>query len=287
MVVRARVGDDVGVQSQRDAAMLPAPIKVSRIDPKTMLHMYDEDVHPQPDGEYQVPGNCVRVLAPDTGVHERAKWESDVPRIAHNFGFPGTGTWSVAGDYRKSDLYRTADGKKYALGSDADGQSYDGIGPLPDWLTLLEQPNRFHNYVDGAWVFDAQAELESLINDKVAELSAACQAQIYSGFESSALGQVHHYPALDKDQQNLTASVLDSTVPGLPEGWLTPFWCADAGENWAFRMHTAGQIQAVGRDAKSVILACMAQNAALAQAARGVQDKAELAAIVWTVPDFN
>ncbi len=266
--------------------MLLEPLKVSRVDPKTMLHMYNEDVHPHPDGEYQVPGNCVRVLAPDVGENERAKWVSEVPRIAFNFGHAGTGSWEVVDDYRKADLFQTANGEKYQVDSDVDGVSYDGIGPLPAWLTLQERPSRFHHYIDGAWVLNVQEELEALINDKVIELSAACQAQIYAGFVSVALGQEHHYPALDKDQQNLTASVLDSTVPGLPEGWQTPFWCALDGA-WAFRMHTAEQIQTVGRDGKAVILACMAQNAVLAAAARAVQNKSQLPGIVWIAPELT
>lgn len=266
--------------------MLLEPITVSRVDPKTMLHMYNEDVHPQPDGEYQVPGDCVRVLAPETGENERARWLSNVPRVAFNFGHAGTGNWEVVEDYRKTDLFQTANGEKYQVDSEADGVSYDGIGQLPVWLTLQERPSRFHHYIDNAWVLDEQEELESLINEKVTELSAACQAQIYAGFESVALGQAHHYPALDKDQQNLTASVLDSTVPGLPEGWQTPFWC-EIGGVWAFRMHTAEQIQTVGRDGKAVILACMAQNSVLAAAARAVQEKSALADIVWAAPTLN
>src|SRR5690606_9070720 len=110
--------------------------------------------------------------------------------------------------------------------------------------------------------------------------------RIYQGFDSVALGQQHHYPALDKDQQNLTASVLESTIPDLPSAWVTPFWCEVDGE-WAFRMHTAQQIQTVGRDGKAVIIACIAQNEALATAARAVQHKSELENIVWTDPELN
>jgi len=277
--------------------MLLDPIKVSRIDPKTMLFMYNEDVHPHPDGEYPVPGNCVLELAPEPGGNARAKWISDVPLISFNFGREGTGRWEVVEYYLKTDLFLASNGAQYEIDSDVDGESYAGIGPLPAWLTLESRPSRFHHYTGGAWVLDEQEKLASLVADKVAELSAACQAQIYAGFESSALGVAHHYPALDKDQQNLTASVLDSTVPGLPEGWQTPFWCELEGV-WAFRMHSAEQIQTVGRDGKQVILACMAQNAVLAGLARAVADNfssgagdlaaatSDLATIVWVAPQL-
>ncbi|MFC3338149.1 hypothetical protein [Paracandidimonas soli] len=262
------------------------PILVSRIDPQTMLFVYNETVQAQPDGEYQVPGNCILVLAPEVGENECPKWITDLKKMDLRFGHPGTGSWEVVQDYRQAELYRTDNGDKYELGSDVDSVSYDGIGELPAWLTLEARPSRFHHYIDGAWVLDDQEELEALINDKVTELSIACQARIYAGFESSALGQEHHYPAMDKDQQNLTASVLDSTVPGLPEGWATPFWCEIGGE-WAFRLHTAEQIQAVGRAGKAVILACMAQNSVLANAARNAKNKAVLADISWSDPDLE
>tara|TARA_R100000306_G_scaffold60083_1_gene59754 strand:- start:29034 stop:29840 length:807 start_codon:yes stop_codon:yes gene_type:complete len=262
------------------------PIKVSRIDPKTMLFMYNETVYAQPDGEYQVPGNCILVPAPEVDENERARWASEVSRMAFNFGHPGTGEWEVVQDYRKADLYRTDNGDKYELGAEVNEVSYDGIGPLPAWLTRDARPSRFHYWDAGVWVLDEQEELDALIDNKVVELSTACQARIYAGFASSALGQEHHYPALDKDQQNLTASVLDSTVPGLHEGWTTPFWCEIAGE-WAFRMHTAEQIQAVGRAGKEVILACLAQNSILAGEARDAPNKTALADIVWVDPQLD
>lgn len=260
------------------------PIQVSRIDPKTMLFMYRETVHAQSDGEYQVPGNCILVLAPECEENERPKWVTELNKMAFNFGHPGTGAWEIMPYYRQTALYRTDNGEKYDIDSEVDGNQYDGIGPVPTWLTLEPRPDRFHYFIDGAWQLNDQEELDAAIADKVAELSRACQAEIYAGFQSSALGQVHYYPALDKDQQNLTASVLDSTVPGLPTDWMTPFWCTTEPEGWAFRMHTAEQIQTVGRDAKLVILACMAQNATLADAVRAAQDKAAVASIVWTPP---
>lgn len=261
------------------------PITVYRIDPKTRLFMYPEPVLPDPDGEYVVPGNCVLVAPPPAGENERAQWGDELPLLDPNFGRPGTSTWQVIGDHRKAGLYLTSDGSKYEIDQEIDGQTYDGIGPLPSWLTLAERPSPYHHWTSGAWVLNEQEELDALIAEKVVELSRECQAQIYAGFTSSALGEEHHYPALATDQQNLTASVLDSTVPGLPEGWQTPFWCSLGGE-WDFRMHSAEQIQRVGRDAKLVILACMAHNAALASAARSAQNKAALESIVWTAPQI-
>lgn len=116
---------------------------------------------------------------------------------------------------------------------------------------------------------------------KIAELSAACKAAIYAGFSSSALGSAYHYPALDDDQRNLTASVVASLMPGLPSNWTTPFKCADANGNWAFVPHTVAQIQTAGADGKSAILAAMAKNQTLAAQASAATTVAAVNAIAW------
>lgn len=107
-----------------------------------------------------------------------------------------------------------------------------------------------------------QRTLDATRAAKVAEMSAACAAAILDGFPSSALGAEHTYPAKPTDQTNLAGSILDSLIAG-PGDWVTPFWCAGADGAWDFRMHTAAQIQQVGRDGKAAILAAMTRNEAL------------------------
>ncbi len=98
----------------------------------------------------------------------------------------------------------------------------------------------------------------------IAKISAACKSAIIAGFTSSALGAAYTYPAKPTDQQNLTASIAASLIPSNPSTWTTPFWCADSSGNWAFRNHTAAQIQQVGDDAKTAIMNCIAKNQTLA-----------------------
>lgn len=124
------------------------------------------------------------------------------------------------------------------------------------------------------------AEAQAL---KVAELSVACQADIYAGFRSSALGADYLYPAKDTDQQNLASSVLASILPGQPANWTTPFWCADATGAWAFREHTAAQIQQVGKDGKARIIACMTQNVTLSGQVIAATTIEAVEAIAWTI----
>lgn len=117
---------------------------------------------------------------------------------------------------------------------------------------------------------------------QTASLSKQCQQAIYAGFTSSALGAAYTYPAKDTDQQNLTASVVSSLVPGLATGWTTPFWCADANGAWAFRPHTATQIQQVGTDGKAAILAAMQKNQQLADQVNAATTVADVQAVVWS-----
>lgn len=112
-------------------------------------------------------------------------------------------------------------------------------------------------------------------------LADACQAQIVSGFRSSALGAEHAYPAKLTDQVNLSASVIDSIVPGLPSEWTTPFWCAGADGVWRYEAHTASQIQQVGRDAKAAILAALERKAALETQVQAATTVEQVEAVTW------
>lgn len=116
---------------------------------------------------------------------------------------------------------------------------------------------------------------------KIAVLNSCCSLTIMNGFRSDALGEPFYYPAKKQDQDNLVASVTDSLIPNLPEDWTTPFWCMDRTDIWAFRPHTAAQIQQVGREGKAATLAAMTKNEQLRQLVDEATDEAQLDAIVW------
>lgn len=120
--------------------------------------------------------------------------------------------------------------------------------------------------------------------DQVAALSLSCQSQIYAGFQSLALGSMHTYPAKDKDQANLAASVLASLYPNLPANWTTPFWCMDSAGAWSLVPHTAAQIQQVGQDGKAAILTAITKNATLAAQVMAATSMSTVKAIVWADP---
>lgn len=117
-------------------------------------------------------------------------------------------------------------------------------------------------------------------------LAVKCQEAIYAGFVSSALGAPYTYPAKDRDQSNLAASVLASMIPSLPANWTTPFWCMDVNGVWAYLPHTAAQIQQVGIDGKAAITCRLTRNDALKRQVMAVQDTSQtgidqVRAIVW------
>lgn len=130
------------------------------------------------------------------------------------------------------------------------------------------------NPADGLSLADAQA-------GQIAANSMACQNAITAGFQSSALGAWYTYPAKTTDQQNLNASVVASLLPGIPNTWVTPFWCEDANGTWAYVYHTAAQIQKVGADAKGAILQLLSKNAQLQAQVMAATTVAAVQAINW------
>jgi len=138
----------------------------------------------------------------------------------------------------------------------------------------------FWDWPTHAWIISATALADAKAKQS-GIVSAACKAQIVGGFLSSALGAAHHYPAKSNDQQNLSASVLSSLLPGLPPDWVTPFWCADSADVWAFRLHTAAEIQQVGTDAKAAILAAMGKNEVLQALVAAASTIEQAQAVVW------
>lgn len=156
-----------------------------------------------------------------------------------------------------------------------------------DGAFIPDDPNNVDYQTYLAWVAagntaDPALTLAQAQAQQTSALSSACQSAIYAGFSSSALGASHTYPAKDTDQQNLTASVLASLLPALPSNWTTPFWCEDANGSWAYVNHTASQIQQVGQDGKTAILAALSKNQTLAGQVMAATTIAQVQAITWS-----
>lgn len=83
----------------------------------------------------------VLVAPPAVPAGHVARWFSALHPVAdtQTYGDAGTGAWEVVEDHRKDTLWIER-GKQYALGTDHQGQSYDGLGPIPGWLLADEPP---------------------------------------------------------------------------------------------------------------------------------------------------
>lgn len=66
----------------------------------------------------------------------------------------GDAGWMSVEDFRQRTFYLTRDGEAYGLGEESKGQRYDGIGPLPNWLTFESRPNAWSVWNGLAWTLD-------------------------------------------------------------------------------------------------------------------------------------
>jgi hypothetical protein len=125
----------------------------------------------------------------------------------------------------------------------------------------------------------------SLAQVKVAQMSslqAGYALQVAAGFTSTALGTSCTYSSTVDVQGHLTASVVVSLLPNLSTSWVAPFWCTNGSGILALRDHTALQIQQVGKDAKSAVIAAQQKYASLRNAVATAVDVPTVQAIVWT-----
>ncbi|WP_316154694.1 hypothetical protein [Cupriavidus sp. BIC8F] len=191
-------------------------------------------------------------------------------------------------------------GQKHA-GYDAQGNIvayYDSVdSPVPqgvnaieltdaEWLACISTPG--YKVQDGDLVEPLPPTAAQLVAAakaaQIVSVTEACGAAIVAGFQSSALGAMRTYPSSLIDQQNLSASVLASLLPGLASGWVTPFWCADAAGLWSYADHTAAQIQQVGQDGKAAIVGAIQKKAELVAAIEAAVTIAAVQAITWSSP---
>jgi hypothetical protein len=69
--------------------------------------------------------------------------------------------------------------------------------------------------------------------------------------------------------------------PNLPPTWTTEQMCCDSNGIWAYRLHTAAQIQQAGDDGKAAILPLLMKVKDLRTQIEAATTVAEVNAIVW------
>lgn len=220
------------------------------------------------------PHRAVSVPVPTVPTGKLAQWETSLhPVTDKNWGEEGTGQWVIKDDHRKADLYQTADGSKYELEQDIEGQAYDGIGPVPAWLTLQERPSKHHNWIDGAWVLDVAAELEDAKVNKLRELDQARDQALVAGF-------THNGNTYDSDAKSIQRINAIATLALMDPNFSTPYITKD---NNIITLDAAA-VGALGTAAAQHESSLVFQARTLKDQVLTAMDKAAVEAIVWVAP---
>jgi hypothetical protein len=172
-----------------------------------------------------------------------------------------------------------------------DGPVLDIQADPPQGVSLIYWPGEFErsgypetyvaSFIDGAIKWADGEDFAAQCARKAEAISSSCADAILSGFVSSALGEPHTYPAKPNDQINLAGLVMRSFYPSVGPEWSRPFWCMDASDVWAYRMHTAAQIQQVGDDSIDANLIQRSINEQLQAQILAAKTPADLAEINW------
>ena len=220
------------------------------------------------------PHRAVLDPVPNIPPGKLALWETALNPISDaDWGNPGTGQWVLKDDHRKSDLYQTGDGSKYELEQEIEGLSYDGIGPVPAWLTLQERPSKHHNWVGDAWVLDEAAELEDAKIDKLRELDLARDQALVAGF-------THNGNTYDSDAKSIQRINAIATLALMDPNFSTPYITKD---NIIITLDAAA-VGALGTAAAQHESSLVFQARALKDQVLAANDKATVEAIVWVAP---
>ncbi|MFK0339195.1 hypothetical protein ACIQT7_18155 [Agrobacterium deltaense] len=163
-----------------------------------------------------------------------------------------------------------------------------------EWKSGGRVPTPWPNDAEDEQTFDSLRDVVSPYGLIVAEdavgaaqrkqldaLTGACAAAITGGYTSEALGSVHVYPSNQVDQLNMMGSVTDALTPERPEGWKTPFWCANVDGLWEFRDHSDTQIIAAGQAGKAHVVACQTTLARLSAKVLLATTVEAIEAVTW------
>lgn len=185
-------------------------------------------------------------------------------------------------------FFRKSDGLCLGvLGTDPSADEFVVDLPFTEVADAVNNPSRYQFVNDifaerSAWVAENEEKILSFAKDaQNTILRAACAAAITGGFTSSALGSIHTYPSTQTDQNNLAVNVTHSLYPGLPGSWTTLQICRDSLGEWDYRPHTAEQIQQVGLDGKTIILAYLVKFNELKDQVINAVNVSTVQAITW------
>ena len=170
--------------------------KVFQTDEQNVL-IHELEIHPEADSSYSLPYGCIVTAPPDAAGAVALRWISEVARVDATFGAEGTGAWSALADHRRDSLYQTDTGAGYTIGETVAGQSYDGLGNLPGWLTDKPRPSGAHQWSGADWILD-----ESVQSEATAQAERAWRDQ---AIEATDFMMMPDYPIDAERRAELTA----------------------------------------------------------------------------------
>ncbi len=170
------------------------------------------------------------------------------------------GGWETVEDHRKAALWLDH-GTPYTLGEDHEGQTYDGLGPLPVWLHTTEPP------APPLPAVEAQASAPAAIN-------AGCEQAIAAISADYPASEVLSWP---KQEAEARACVADTGAP-------TPLLDALAAARSVGKAELAGRVIAKADAYAAYSGALIGRRQALEDALDALPADAaaeQIAAIVW------
>lgn len=207
-------------------------------------------------GEPLVPAGATLTAPPPAANNKIAKWDD------------GNQQWSEAPDYR-SLRYWTASAGLIEI-TEAGASPPAGATELTAGQKLIQEGE--------TWRLRTEADdLAEARQSKIAELKAAVEKAIKSGFSSSALGAPHTY---DSEQHNIDwiqAAVLSATK--------TQITCddgTDAAKSKTPREHTVAQCKQVLTDGMAKLLTRKTRFRTLREQVNAAADVAAVNAIKWS-----
>ncbi len=148
---------------------------IYHFNPGTGEFLSSGPVYIGPEGDEQIPAFAtvtpppelveghVAVVAPGSSVSDH------------------TCSWLSVRDWRRTALYRTADGTPFRVG-DGTSAGWPGLGDLPPELTDLAKPTGFHAWSGSHWELDLRAAKVA----RLSEIDAACAAKQAAPFKAGA-----------------------------------------------------------------------------------------------------
>lgn len=218
------------------------------------IYRYSKDT-----GEYLSQGTCrndPRGGQPMVPAH--ATLEQPPTVNANEVAINDGATWSVQPDFRGETWYQP-----------------DGT-PV-EFTVIGEQPT-----ADMSLAIPAAILLANTQAIKILELKGACRAEIFAGFDSSALGSLHHYSLSQTDQANLQAAHSMALANQSTPGWSILIQSLALGEATAsYRPHSAPQVMQVATDIVAGKEAALIKLATCITDVQAAVDEVGVNSIVW------